>query len=250
MGGHGANWMSGNAAYLTYGALRHGFTVGACDMPAFDLNAANTSFTSMLGSAITTSTTHDMSALETDGIIGLRIFLDGHIAVINHCMSRLGFKRVRLVGLSGGGWSAEWLAAVDPRITAVHSVMGSLPFSMRGAQGGPGQDGDWEQLPASGYWGAARTSQEAIYKLACLEPGRRLIKYHGDLEPVFPTSTLRAGLATMATDITNSVDGYFALSYDATTTTHDYTVGTGTLDQIVQSTNGFVGQILADLINT
>lgn len=250
VGGHSANWLSGNAAYLLYGLLRYGFTVARCDMPAFDLNAANTGFTSMLGSAITISNNHDMSALETDGVDGLRIFLDGHIAVLNHCMGKLGFKRARLVGLSGGGWTAEWLAAVDPRITAVHSVMGSLPFSMRAARGGPGQDGDWEQLPARGFWSAARTSQEAIYKLACLESGRRLIKYHADHEPIFPTASLRADLTSMANDIASSVDGSFSISYDETTSVHDYTVGTGAIDNIVRSTAGFSGQILADLIST
>jgi len=121
---------------------------------------------------------------------------------------------------------------------------------MRAARGGPGQDGDWEQLPARGFWSAARTSQEAIYKLACLESGRRLIKYHADHEPVFPTASLRADLTSMANDIASSVDGSFSISYDETTSVHDYTVGTGAIDNIVRSTAGFSGQILADLIST
>ena len=54
------------------------------------------------------------------------------------------YRRIVMVGLSGGGWATTVYAALDPRISASYPVAGSLPFPLRYQT-----VGDWEQtLPA------------------------------------------------------------------------------------------------------
>ena len=51
-------------------------------------------------------------------------------------LQTLGYKRVVMVGLSGGGWTTTVAAAIDPRIDLSIPVAGSLPFAMRTAHAG------------------------------------------------------------------------------------------------------------------
>ncbi|MGW2408489.1 alpha/beta hydrolase family protein [Streptomyces sp. NPDC001739] len=85
--------------------------------------------------------------------------------VVGRVIDALGFVRIRLVGLSLGGYFAARTAALDPRVTAVASVSG--PFRL-----------DWEKLPEAvrdimarrtGGPGAARAFAGQV-DLAALSP--------------------------------------------------------------------------------
>lgn len=59
-------------------------------------------------------------------VIG-RFFLEPVVRSINYAVGVLGYKRVVMTGLSGGGWTTTLLAAIDPRIALSAPVAGSLP---------------------------------------------------------------------------------------------------------------------------
>jgi hypothetical protein len=84
---------------------------------------------------------------EANGVRTMRFFVEPVVLAINYA-KRLGYKRIVLVGLSGGGWTTTVAAAIDKRINLSIPVAGSLPFDMRTAQAGdPWHDmGDYEQL--------------------------------------------------------------------------------------------------------
>ena len=56
----------------------------------------------------------------------LRFFLEPVVRSINYAVS-LGYTRIVMAGLSGGGWTTTMLAAIDPRITLAMPVAGSIP---------------------------------------------------------------------------------------------------------------------------
>lgn len=64
---------------------------------------------------------------EAQGAPVMRFFLEPVVRSINYAVGALGYKRVVMMGLSGGGWSTTLLAAIDPRITFSAPVAGSLP---------------------------------------------------------------------------------------------------------------------------
>ena len=86
---------------------------------------------------------------EARGVHTMKFFVEPVVLAINYAKT-LGYKRIVLVGLSGGGWTTTVAAALDPRIDLSIPVAGSLPFAMRTAhKGDPYHDlGDYEQLRA------------------------------------------------------------------------------------------------------
>jgi hypothetical protein len=51
---------------------------------------------------------------------------------INYALNVLGYKKVYMMGLSGGGWTTTLAAAVDPRIETSFPIAGSTPLSITG----------------------------------------------------------------------------------------------------------------------
>jgi hypothetical protein len=73
---------------------------------------------------------------------GLRLFLDPTIVSLNYLMKKYKYKRVDMVGLSGGGWTTNLISAVDDRIKYSFNVAGSTPLYYRR----DGSIGDVEQF--------------------------------------------------------------------------------------------------------
>ncbi len=61
----------------------------------------------------------------------LRLFFEPVIAGLNEARSRMKYDRVVMTGISGGGWTTTWMAALDHRINISIPVAGSLPFANR-----------------------------------------------------------------------------------------------------------------------
>ena len=60
----------------------------------------------------------------------MRFFVEPVSLAINYAKT-LGYEKIVLVGLSGGGWSTTVAAAIDKRIDLSLPTAGSLPFNMR-----------------------------------------------------------------------------------------------------------------------
>ena len=61
------------------------------------------------------------------GVATGRFFVEPVILTINYAKQVLGYKRVVMMGLSGGGWTTTMAAALDPRIELSIPVAGSIP---------------------------------------------------------------------------------------------------------------------------
>ena len=99
-----------------------------------------------------------------------RFFLEPVALTINYA-HRLGYKRVVMMGKSGGGWTTTLYAAIDARVAASFPIAGSIPLEFHHIswdfeQKPRAEDRGWylTQLPRGDY--------ERLYALAALEPGR------------------------------------------------------------------------------
>ena len=113
-------------------------------------------------------------------------FLDDVFMTANYATERLKIRRLYMAGLSGGGWTTTFAAAMDPRIIGSFPIAGSIPCAMRDPNGkswpvGNDQE-DFEQncspnphptMPAHPGRAAFRAcNYTCMYLLAGLEPHR------------------------------------------------------------------------------
>jgi hypothetical protein len=124
--------------------LRHRHVVAVLEMPLTGINNRPVARTPLGPVPLLT---HDaLALLDTDGRAGLRILLEPVAVTLNLLTRERSWRRIAMVGLSGGGWTTTVYAAVDPRIELSFPVAGSLPLPLR-FQG----LGDWEQYAPTLY---------------------------------------------------------------------------------------------------
>jgi len=70
------------------------------------------------------------TSYEQQGVHTIRYFIEPVILTVNYAIANLGYKRIIMLGLSGGGWTTFLASAVDPRIELSFPVAGGLPFDM------------------------------------------------------------------------------------------------------------------------
>jgi hypothetical protein len=100
---------------------------------------------------------------------GLRLFLDPAIVGLNYLLKQNNYHDVNMIGLSGGGWTTNIIAAVDQRIKLSFCVAGSMPIYYRYG----GSIGDIEQYLPQLYQEIA--GYPDIYILNAYGQGRKLI---------------------------------------------------------------------------
>jgi hypothetical protein len=110
--------------------LDRGITAYAAWMPGFGENTGPTSDHGQI------------MALQGLGVSPLAIFLEPVVVALNQAEAD-GARDLTMIGISGGGWTTTWIAALDPRIGWSFPTAGSLPLYLRG----PNDVGDAEQ-----YW--------------------------------------------------------------------------------------------------
>ncbi len=101
------------------------------------------------GAFLPTAQSHAFFAmLDTGRSHYLKFFLDPVIVPLNQTLADYSYETVDMVGISGGGWTALLVGAIEPRIRKVVSVAGFLPMRHRDQS----RDfGDIEQVAASFY---------------------------------------------------------------------------------------------------
>jgi hypothetical protein len=67
---------------------------------------------------------------EEQGDSPLRYFMEPTYLTVNYAKAA-GYEQIYMAGLSGGGWSTTFAAAIDKRIDASFPIAGSLPCDMR-----------------------------------------------------------------------------------------------------------------------
>jgi hypothetical protein len=101
---------------------------------------------------------------------GLRLFLDPTIVSLNYVLTKYRYKRVDMVGLSGGGWTTNLISAIDDRIKYSFNVAGSIPLYYRKA----GSIGDVEQFLPQLYRDIA--GYPDLYVLGASGKGRKQVQ--------------------------------------------------------------------------
>ena len=137
--------------------LGEGFAVLMTDMPLVGFNTCNTVKPPDGGATITigkrgTSGHNEMFDKLTSGKLPggtiFRLFLEPMVQGVNHFLNETpDATDISFIGLSGGGWSAHMLAALDPRIKQSFPVAGSYPLYARPS----GMSHDAEQFFAPLY---------------------------------------------------------------------------------------------------
>lgn len=112
---------------------------------------------------------------EDQRIPWVRFFLEPVIKTINFAKERLGYERVILAGLSGGGWTTTLVAALDPRIELSIPMAGSIPCDFRPTSK------DFEQFCNLHWTGIGNYT--ALYVLAALEPHRTSLQLLHEADP-------------------------------------------------------------------
>lgn len=138
----------------------------------------------------------------------MRYFVEPVVLTINYALA-LGYERVYMMGLSGGGWTTTVLPAIDPRIILSFPAAGSLPYIF-----GAHAPCDYEQCrePCSpstciagtctadgtrcATWYLTQANFTELYLLAALEPGRYSLQILHENDPVcFHGATRHAAIA-------------------------------------------------------
>jgi polygalacturonase len=101
---------------------------------------------------------------------GLRFFLEPEIVSLNYLLEKTNYQDINMVGLSGGGWTTNLLAAIDNRIKYSFSVAGSMPLYYRSG----GSIGDIEQFLPELYRDIA--GYPDLYILGSYGKGRKQVQ--------------------------------------------------------------------------
>jgi len=105
------------------GLLQAGFDVLAVFMPHVSETNCDLDHCSIMNTGL--------SPGDHPATYGLRFFLEPEIVILNYLLPKNNYKDINMVGLSGGGWTTNLLAAIDMRIKYSFSVAGSMPVYYR-----------------------------------------------------------------------------------------------------------------------
>ena len=159
-------------------------------------------------------------AFQAEGDKPIRYFVEPAVLTINYARA-LGYERVYMLGLSGGGWTSTLLPALDPRVQLSFPLAGSLPWYLFGAHAAC----DYEQCrepckpntctagtcTADGSrcadWYLTQGNFTQLYLLAALEPSRFALQILHENDPVcFHGATRHAAIAGYGQRIRATLD--------------------------------------------
>jgi len=130
--------------------LSRGFAVLALSMPFRGMN--NQPIVRLDDFGTIRLSDHDqLRYLETDDFSPLKYFVHPVLTSLNGTQKRHGFDQVAIAGISGGGWTAHIVSALDERITASYPIDGALPLFLR-------------MLPPSNGVGDYETEHAELYR--------------------------------------------------------------------------------------
>jgi len=144
------------------GLLDNGFDVLAVYMPHVSDTSCNLDHCSIINT--------DLGPGDHPSTWGLRFFLEPEIVSLNYLVEKVNYQDINMVGLSGGGWTTNLLAAIDERIKYSFSVAGSMPVYYRSG----GSMGDIEQFLPDMYREIA--GYPDLYVLGAYGKGRKQIQ--------------------------------------------------------------------------
>jgi polygalacturonase len=144
------------------GLLKDGFDVLAVFMPHVSDTSCNLDHCGIINS--------DLGPGDHPAAWGLRFFLEPEIVSLNYLLLKNNYLDINMVGLSGGGWTTNLIAAIDERIKYSFSVAGSMPLYYRSGE----SMGDIEQFMPELYRDVA--GYPDLYVLGAYGTGRKQVQ--------------------------------------------------------------------------
>jgi hypothetical protein len=157
--------------------LARGYTVVAMAMPLTGPNSRPVVSLTRIGT-IQLLSHNQLALLQPQAGHPVKYFIEPVVAVLNHLEQRFGSAGVSMVGVSGGGWTTIFTAALDTRIRTSVPVAGSYPIYVRAAS--PRDWGDFEQVVPELY---RISNYLELYVLGASGPGRRQVKVVNEFDP-------------------------------------------------------------------
>ena len=189
--------------------LQQGYTVAALAMPLKGMNSRPS--IEIHGERLTLSSHEDFRRLEAERFFPVRLFLEPVVVLLNYVLAEQAYDLVAMVGLSGGGWTATLVAALDPRVDRSYPVAGSMPLALH-------DSGDYEQRHPQLY--AAATYPD-LYVLGALDDGRRQVQILNRYDPCcFGGTSYEAYAARIAGILRRLGGGTFDVWSDTTHREH------------------------------
>lgn len=111
----------------------------------------------------------------------IRFFIEPVVVAINFLEKNFNYHDINMTGISGGGWTTNICAAIEPRISYSFSVAGSVPLYLRKGPCSKGSRGDAEQWWPGLYKETA--SYLDLYILGGFGQGRKLFQIYNKYDP-------------------------------------------------------------------
>ena len=115
--------------------------------------------------------------IESDQLHPIKFFIEPVIITLNQIEHDFSFNSIKMIGLSGGGWTTVIVSAIDPRINQSYSIAGSFPMWLRSSSQ---NFGDYEQNLPDFYKIA---NYEELYILGALGKNRSLYLFYNEFDP-------------------------------------------------------------------
>jgi len=124
--------------------LEEGYDVIAFSMPLLGMNNKPDVHLKRFGKMIIHSH-NQMKLLEPPSGHPVKYFLEYIAATVNYA-EQFQYRRISMLGISGGGWTTTLFSAIDPRVSNSYPTAGSLPNYLRAIDVvNSGTLGDYEQ---------------------------------------------------------------------------------------------------------
>lgn len=185
--------------------LGAGYAVAVFDMPLLGVNPTPTIELPVFGALRLTQHNH-FDFME--GMVSgspVRYFLEPVIALLNAV--REDYQHVYMTGISGGGWTTTWAAALDTRIDASYPTAGSLPIGVHFAINSP--VGDYEQFVPALY---AIADYADLYVMGAA--GRRQVQFLNYYDPCCFSGDHRTAYEPAVAALAAQLGGSFAAHVD------------------------------------
>lgn len=124
---------SGHEGDFTYSAnalrafLNNGYSVMTFSMPLYGGNNQPVVYMEEFGT-IKLSAHDSFKLIESEDFSPIKFFVEPITVALNYIADEYDYNATAMVGLSGGGWTTNLYAAIDPRISKSYAVAGVMPF--------------------------------------------------------------------------------------------------------------------------
>lgn len=222
--GHRGHFVHGKEVINAF--LKKGYAVIALAMPLKGLNSKPVVSHPHYGKLKISKHAH-LSLLYPRSGHPVRYFLEPVIVVVNYG-EQLKYRRISMIGISGGGWTTTLCAAIDTRIKNSYPVAGSLPFYLRLQDPKDSSWGDYEQWVAEVYQIA---NYPELYVLGGTGKSRRQLQVLNQYDSCcFSGTGYRTYEESVKERVQSLGEGHFSVWLD--TTHHEHKISQSALEVI------------------